>query len=138
MSSREIISSTEVVRRVLSSAYHLLVSLRPQEAMSYPLPEAVRYLVSGSTIRSNRSGDKGSPCRVPRRIPTGEVCPCGVMNFVVAPLYRFETSLVKSEGRPRNSSTRTSSVWSMEGNALIKVEVTEDDVLLVGEGVLHT
>ncbi len=120
MSRREIISSIDLVRRVPSSAYHLLASLRPHEAMSYPLPEAVSHLMSGSTIRSKRRGDKGSPWRVPRLFPTGEMCPCGVMNSVVAPLYRFETSLVKSEGRPRNSSTRTGCLWSVEGNAPLK------------------
>ena len=73
MSSREIISSSELVRRVLSSAYHLLARLRPQEAMSYPLPEVVSHLISGSTIRSNRRGDKGSLWRVSRLISTGEV-----------------------------------------------------------------
>jgi len=29
--------------------------------------------MNGSTIRSNRRGDKGSPLRVSRRIPTSEV-----------------------------------------------------------------
>ena len=34
MSNREIISSTEFVIRVPSSAYHLLAKLRPHEAIS--------------------------------------------------------------------------------------------------------
>jgi len=50
-----------VMSRVPSSAYHLLVSLRPQEAMSYPLPEAVSHQMSGSTIRSKSRGVVGPP-----------------------------------------------------------------------------
>jgi len=83
MFSREIISSTRLVMRVPSSTNHLLANSRPQEAMSYPLPEAVSHLMSGSTIRR---GERGPLWRVPLRIPTGEVGPCGVMNSVVAPL----------------------------------------------------
>ncbi len=37
MSNRDTMSSTELVRRVPSSAYHLIANLRPQEAMLYPL-----------------------------------------------------------------------------------------------------
>ncbi len=33
MSNRDIMSSTELVRRVPSSAYHVLANLRPHEAM---------------------------------------------------------------------------------------------------------
>jgi hypothetical protein len=95
----------------------LLVSLRSQEAMSYPLPETLSHRMSGSIIRSKSRGDNGSPCRVLRRIPKGAVWPCGVMNYVVAPMYKLETRRVKSAGSPRNSRTRTSCLWSGEGNA---------------------
>ena len=60
-----IISSTDLVTRVPSSAYHLLASLRPQEAMSYHLPETVSQLMGGSTIRSKVWGIVGPPEGVP-------------------------------------------------------------------------
>ncbi len=60
------------------------------------------------------------------------------MNYMVAPLYKFETNLVKSEGRPGNSSTRTKCLWSVEGNSPFKIQVAENDVLYVGVGVFHT
>ena len=76
--------------------------------------------MSGSTMRSNSRGERGSPCSVPRLCPTGGVCPCGVINSVVAPLYKLETRQVKSVGRPRNSRTRTNCLWSVEGKAPLK------------------
>ncbi len=113
-------SSTELVIKVLSSAYHLLARVRPQEAMSYPLPEALSQRISGSTMRSKSKGDSGTPCRMPLPTSTGEMRPWGVTNAVVAPLYKLETNRVKAAGRPRNSSTRTVCLWSLEENAPLK------------------
>ena len=101
--------------------YHLLASLRPHGAMSYPLLEAVSHLMSGSTIRSNRRGDKGCLGGFPVESPPVRCDRMGyVINYLVAPLYRLETKRVKSEGIPRNSSTRTNCLWSVEGNAPVK------------------
>jgi len=52
-------SSTELATRVLSSAYYLMAELRSQEAMSYPLTEALSHLMSGSTIRTKSRGIVG-------------------------------------------------------------------------------
>ena len=68
-------SSIELVTKVLSSAYHLLASLRPQEAILFPLAEAESHRIRGSTIWSESRGDSGPPCRIPRWILTGGVWP---------------------------------------------------------------
>ena len=57
---------------------------------------------------------------------------------MVAPLYKFETSLVKSEGRPRNFEYSDQLFVVGGGKCPFNIEVAEDDVLLVGVGVLHT
>ena len=44
----------------------------------------------------------------------------GVTNFVDAPLYRLDTMRVKSLESPKNSSIRTSCLWSVEENAPLK------------------
>ncbi len=61
MSNSEIISATELVTSVPSSAYHLLTSLRPHEVMSQPLSAALSHQIRGSTIRSKKRGERGSP-----------------------------------------------------------------------------
>ncbi len=71
MESSDIKSSTEFVTSVPSSAYHLLVSLWPHDVIMYPLSAALSHRIRGSIIRSNRSGERGSPWRVPRPIPIG-------------------------------------------------------------------
>ncbi len=60
--------------------------------------------MSGSIMRSNNNGERGSPCRVPWQMSMGGVCPCGVTNSVVAPLYRFDMMAMKSSRRPRKDS----------------------------------
>jgi len=52
---------------VASSAYHLLESVRLFDVSVYPALSVFSHRMSGSTIRRNRSGDRGSPCKVPRR-----------------------------------------------------------------------
>ncbi len=64
--------------------------------------------MSGSIMRSNNNGERGSPYRVSLRISMGGVCPCDVTNSVVAPLYRFDIMPMKSSGRPRKDSVMTS------------------------------
>ncbi len=64
-------SSMLLATKVPSSAYHFLDNFRPHDFMSYPLLEALSHLTRSSIIRSNRSGESGSPCRVPLRIPMG-------------------------------------------------------------------
>ena len=86
MESSDIMSSTEFVTSVPSSAYHLLASWRPQDVILYPLSAALSQRMRGSIIRSNSSGERGSPWRVPLPIPTCGVWPCDVMNCVDAPL----------------------------------------------------
>ncbi len=88
--------------------------------MSYPLFEALSHRKRGSIMKSNMSGERGSPWRVPRPIPMGGVWPWGVTNLVVAPLYRFVMMLMKSSGRLRNSSVLTGWPWSAEGKASLK------------------
>ena len=84
------------------------------------LCEALSHRMRGSIIRSNMSGERGSPCRVPHLIPMGVVWPWGVTNSVVAPLYRFVTMLMKSSGKPRNARILTSWSWSAKEKAPLK------------------
>ena len=53
---------------------------------SYLFCEVSSLRMRGSIMRSNNIGERGSPCRVPRLIPTGGVWPWGVAISVVAPL----------------------------------------------------
>jgi len=100
-------SSMVLVTNVPSYSYHLLASRRPQDIMSYPCCEALSHRMRGSILRSNTSGERGSPCWVPRLIPMGCVWPWGVTNSVVAPMYKFVMILMKSSGSLRNSRVLT-------------------------------
>ena len=108
-------SGAEFDRRVASSAYHLLAKVSLVEPNWYPFFLLFIQRMRGSIIRSKRRGGRGSPWRVPRRTGISMVGPYGVRNAVVASRYRFETILQKSLGRPRNSRSRVSCMWSAEG-----------------------
>ena len=120
ISSSAIMSSMVLTTSMPSSAYHLLANRRSHDSMSYSLCVVVSQRMRGPIMRSKRSGDRGSPCSVPRRIPTRDVCPWGLINSVVAPLYKLEIMVMKSPGSPRNVRIRTSCSWSAEGNAPLK------------------
>jgi len=119
-SRKATMSSTVLVAGVPSSAYHLLASFKPQDAIVYPFFEARSHRIRSSIMRSNIRGDRGSPYRVPLLIPTEGVWPYGVKNYVAASLYKFETMQVKSWGRPKKSCARTNWLWSVKRKAPLK------------------
>ncbi len=61
-SRRDTIPSIELATRVPSSAYHLLANYRLHEEMLLLFSEARSHRMRGSIIRSNRNGERGSPC----------------------------------------------------------------------------
>jgi len=78
----------------------------------------------GSIMKSNKSGERGSPCRVPLVIPMGGVWPWGVTNSIVTPLSKFVMMLMKSSGKPRNYRVLIMVMvgwsWSAEGKDPLK------------------
>ena len=96
--------STVLATRAPSSAYHLLACCKPKEARLYLFYEARSHRIRGLIMRSIRSGDRGSPCRVALLITTEGLWPYGVTNSVPASLYMFETKRVKFWGRPESQA----------------------------------
>ena len=116
---RATIAACVVVRSVASSAYHRL-DMVSVGVMGYPALSCSIHRIRGSTSKSNRRAERGSPWRVPLWTFMGGVGPCGVRNTVVAEVYRLRTREVKSSGKPRKVRVRVSSRWSREGKAPLK------------------